>query len=394
MHPPPILSGAILVFWISLGFVLFIMFGYGLLTYLFSRFRPRQRVKLLPEAELPAITVVIPAYNEEDIILRKLQNTLELNYPPEKMQVLVVTEGSDDRTEEYALNKAQQDSRIRVMGGGARRGKVSAMNKAMEQVQTPVTVLTDADTFLNHMALQHLLKHFDNPKVGLVGASKKVSQSGSESDSEGLYWKYENQLKKWDSRLGNMQGAAGELLAFRTGLYTPIPTSTLLDDFMLSYFIIRQGYRVLYEPQASATETPTANWREEWKRKVRIATGGWQSIARLPDMWAFWRNPILTYQFVGHRVLRWTLLPYAFLLNMLASFYLAPIHPFYLLAAVGYLGLVVIGLWGLRVSLKDLPLLPAIFYFLMMQVAALRGGLKYLVKKPKEGVWAKTKKMR
>ncbi|MCY7353182.1 MAG: glycosyltransferase family 2 protein, partial [Cytophagaceae bacterium] len=239
-----------LLFWTLFFLVFYTYLGYGvlatglvLLRRLIGR---RRRVPNNPDF-LPPLTLVVPAYNEIDCLEDKLLNSLSLDYPPEQLRLLFITEGSNDGTPEWIKGWQRHEPRLEVIGGRERRGKIEAINRAMPHVRTPIVVFTDANTMLNRQALRNLVRHFEDRRVGAVAGEKRIEALDTEAAAgagEGLYWKYESWLKKLDTELHTVVGAAGELFAIRTELYQPVERDTLLDDFMISLRIAAWGYRV------------------------------------------------------------------------------------------------------------------------------------------------------
>lgn len=202
-----------------------------------------------------------------------MRNCLELDYPADKLRILWVTDGSNDRTNER-LSRWPQAT---VLHQPQRQGKTAALNRGIHFVKTPLVVFTDANTHLNREALREIVHAFTNPKVGCVAGEKRIavqSKDNAASGGEGLYWKYESTLKALDARLYSAVGAAGELFAVRRELFEEMRTDTLLDDFILSLRIVMQGHTIAYCANAYAVESGSADMREEEKRKVRIAAGG------------------------------------------------------------------------------------------------------------------------
>jgi len=308
-----------LVCLLSLLIVFYSYIGYGILLYLALRVKRLFTRKRSTTATFePQVTFMVAAYNEGAFIRHKIANTLELEYPADKFRIVFVTDGSTDATNQVI----SQYANIRLLYEPARSGKTAAINRAMALVDTEIVIFSDANTLLNRAAVRQLVRHFSDPEVGAVAGEKKVithENSGSEGVGEGMYWKYESRLKQWDAELYSVMGAAGELLAVRTALYAPIPVDTILDDFIISFNINKQGYKVAYEPGAYAMESPSASLKEEFKRKVRIAAGGFQSIVRLAPLLNIFRYPKITWQYVSHRVLRWTLAPLCLALLLLSN---------------------------------------------------------------------------
>lgn len=308
------------LFWFLLGLVFYTYLGYGILMFFLVRIKRVFKKKKEPRNYMPTTTLVVPCFNEEDFIMEKVRNTLELDYPDDKFRIIFITDGSTDRTVELL----KPIGGIELLHEDRRAGKAAAENRAMQFVTSEVVVFCDANTMLNKEAIKNLVRHYEDPKVGGVSGEKRVIKTEKAEISgagEGLYWKYESTLKKWDSELLTIVGAAGELVSFRTELCTDLEEDSILDDFMQSMRIAAQGYRMLYEPEAYAMETPSADVTEELKRKVRIAAGGWQSMSRLTFLlWPF-KRPLLSFLYISHRVLRWSIsalaLPILFLVNAL-----------------------------------------------------------------------------
>lgn len=363
--------------WILIGLVFYTYLGYGILLYFLVRVkrifkRPEQFEKTFE----PPVTLVIPAYNEEGFIKAKAANSLQLDYPKDKLRILFITDGSSDET--YRI--LQEIEGVEVIHDSRRAGKAAAENRAMKFVKTPIVVFCDANTQLNRDCIRQLVKHYQNEKVGAVAGAKKVISAGADSASgagEGIYWKYESALKKWDSELYTVVGAAGELISFRTELVTKLEEDTILDDFMQSLRICSQGYRVVYEPNAMAVETASQNVTEELKRKVRIAAGGWQSMRRLLHLLNPLKNPLLTFQYVSHRVLRWSISAFALPLILLINVILLYTHQqivYYVLLSlqIAFYMMAILG-WVLENRKIRLKVLFIPYYFLMMNYAVFAG---------------------
>ena len=225
-------------FWVCLALVLYTYLGYGVVLYVLvvlkRIFKGKDlKLSLSADNELPEVTLMICAYNEEDIVNIKMENTRQLNYPEEKLKVMWVTDGSSDGTNDRLSH--YQD--VTVVFKPEREGKTAALNHGIRSVKTPIVVMTDANTMLNADCIREIVRCLTDPKVGCVAGEKRVMsrQKGEAvAEGEGLYWKYESTLKRWDSELYSAMGAAGELCAIRTPLYQDMPKDTLLDDFILS----------------------------------------------------------------------------------------------------------------------------------------------------------------
>ncbi len=386
-----------MIFWCSLFLVCYSYVGYGILLYIVIKLRrlfikPRHTADGPPFT--PAVTLMVAAYNEAAFIREKIANTLSLNYPADKVQIIFVTDGSSDDTNDIIRSYPQ----ITLLYEPERRGKTMAVNRAMKFVKTPFVVFSDANTLLNKDVLICLMRHFQDEATGAVAGEKKIivaDQAEAEGAGEGMYWKYESLLKKWDAELYSVMGAAGELFAIRTSLYEDIPADTILDDFMISFGINKKGYRVAYAPDAYAQETPSASLEDEYKRKVRIGAGGFQSMSRLMDLLNFFRYPRITWQYVSHRVFRWTVAPLCLLLALLTNIVLcasgAPfIYWFMLLLQLAFYGMAFVGYVLARKQVKS-KLFYIPFYFVFMNVAVYQGFGRFLRKK-QSAVWDRSQR--
>lgn len=386
------ISTAYYIFWISLFLIVYTYLGYGILVWLLAKFRGRKAVSGDP-ADFPHVTMVIAAYNEADYIVDKLYNTLDLDYPRDQFDIIVVTDGSSDQTPE--LVKQFQD--VRLYHRDERRGKIHAVNRVMKEVDTPVVVFSDANTMLNREALKKMVRHYEDPQVGGVSGEKRIVSKSSDNASgagEGLYWKYESFLKKKDSDLYTMVGAAGELFSVRTALYEEAPANMIIEDFYISLRVVARGYRFVYEPEAMATETASASVEDEWKRKVRISAGGIQAILKLRYLMNPFRYGIVSFEYLSHRVLRWTLAPLALFTALLFNVVLAlTLSPLYLVLMAGqgaFYGWAFIGYLfrNQAISIKGF-FVP--FYFTVMNLSVYAGFLRFL--RGKQAVtWEKTQR--
>lgn len=304
--------------------VLYTYVGYGLVTWLLVKAKPDSSAQseTTPTNALPLVTMVIPAYNERAYLYDKLKNCLDQDYPADRLHLLFVVEGSTDGSAEYLESRRADLPNLTILSGTKRLGKVGAMNRAMQDIATPITIFTDANTHLNTEAVSRLVSRFSASDVGAVTGEKRIRIAGTEAaagSGEGLYWRYESFLKKLDAQLHTIVGAAGELFAIRTNLYEPVETDTLLDDFVISLRIAGRGYRVAYAPDAYALEYPSHSVAEEMKRKVRIAAGGFQAMNRLTYLLNIFRYGWLSFQYVSHRVLRWAVTPFCLPLLLLLN---------------------------------------------------------------------------
>jgi poly-beta-1,6-N-acetyl-D-glucosamine synthase len=367
---------------VALSILFYSYLGYGIVLFAMVKtkrfFSPRKPVEM---TEWPEVTMLVAAYNEQDCVEDKIRNSLSLSYPSDKIKFLFVTDGSTDKTNEIITKYPA----ITLEHKPERKGKLAAVERVMKGITSPITIFTDANTLLNKEAITN------------VAGEKRIEQTNADDASaagEGIYWKYESKLKQWDSELHSVVGAAGELFAVRTSLYEPVPADTLIEDFVLTMGIAAKGHRVVYEAQSYALETASLSITEEIKRKVRIAAGGLQAVVRMSGLLNPFPNPVLTFQYVSHRALRWTLAPLMLPLLLVTSFMLALQGylpgailfagqvAFYIMAALGY----ILEKRKTRLKILYIPL-----YFTIMNVSVFR-GLWRLINGKQSAVWEKAQR--
>ena len=373
------------LFWLCLAIVVYTYVGYGLILYLLV-FIKRLAIKAKPLADitddcLPEVTLMVCAYNEEDIISEKMSNIHSLDYPADRLHLVWVTDGSTDNTN--SILSAYPD--VKIVFSPERRGKSAALKHGIKEVSTEIVMMTDANTMLNPGAVREIVRLMQNPIVGCVSGEKKVmakSDSDEAAQGEGLYWKYESTLKRLDSELYSAMGAAGELCVIRRQLMTDIPDDTLLDDFVISMEIVRMGYKIAYTSKAFAMEYGSADLHEESKRKRRIAAGGLQSSWRLRSLMNPLRHPVVAFQFVSHRVLRWTITP-------VCLFALIPLNTILVLSGEGIIYTII---WILQILFYASALagMKISKYFVFMNLNVFR-GMAYLINNT-SGTWEKAKR--
>ena len=373
------------LFWLCMAIVVYTYVGYGIVLYLLV-FVKRLATKAKPLADitddrLPEVTLMVCAYNEEDIIAEKMDNTRRLDYPSDRLHLVWVTDGSNDNTN--VLLSAYPE--VKVIYFPERRGKAAALKHGIKEIDTEIVMMTDANTMLNPKAVREVARLMQDPKVGCVSGEKKVmarSDSDEAAQGEGLYWKYESTLKRLDSELYSAMGAAGELCVIRRQLMTDIPDDTLLDDFIISMEIVKKGYKIAYTSNAYAMEYGSADLHEESKRKRRIAAGGLQSCWRLRSLMNPLRHPVVAFQFVSHRVLRWTITP-------VCLFALVPLNTLLVLSGEGIVYTII---WILQILFYASAAAGVRIskYFIFMNLNVFR-GMAYLFNNS-TGMWEKAKR--
>lgn len=387
------------LFWMCIFLVFYTYVGYGVLLWLLVKIkrivRGRPTLPDLPADDaLPDVTFLVCAFNEQDVVDQKIENTRLLDYPREKLHLMWVTDGSTDDTNQ----RLAQYPDVQVVFTPERRGKTAALNHGLSLVTTPITVMTDANTMVNAEAIRHIVRCFQDPKVACVAGEKRViarHESQTAAQGEGLYWRYESTLKKLDSELYSAMGAAGELNAIRTALYQPMPENALLDDYVMSMRMVDAGYRIAYTPDAYAMEYGSADLAEESKRKRRIAAGGLQSTWWLLGMLNPFRRFVVAFQLLSHRVLRWTVTPCALMalipLNVLLVFMNAgTVYTVCWLLQLLFYVAAFLGWWLSQHGRKN-KLLYVAYYFLFMNFNVFR-GMHYLRTHQGGGAWEKARR--
>lgn len=249
-----------------------------------------------------SVSLIIPAHNEAEVLAAKLQNALALDYPKEQLEIVVVSDGSTDGTVEIARSYAADG--IQVLDLQPNRGKASALNAGVAYSRGEVLCLCDANVMFRPDALRKLVARLADPAVGAVSGDVRLASEESDFEAgERTYYRLERWIQLGESRMGSMLGVDGGMYVIRKELFQPLPPDTILDDFVTSMRVIQQGKRIVYEPEAIATENGTPTWQQEFRRRVRVTMGAVQSIQR--GMWPPLSRPIELWQYVSHKLLRW-----------------------------------------------------------------------------------------
>lgn len=343
-------------------------------------------------AVIPSASLIIAAYNEAAVIAEKLENSLALYYPAHQLQLIVVADGSDDETPDL-VNRYTKDG-VLLLHQPERRGKSAAINRAVDAASGEIVIFSDANAFYEADALLKLVRHFEDGRVGGVSGQKTVRASDTAvSQSSGLYWQYESAIKRWESASGGTVAVVGEMLALRRRLFTPIPPAVINDDAYLATQILRQGYRVLYEPEAICWETASSSTADELVRRRRISAGRYQLLFR-PDCWP-WRNPLALFQLISHKFLR-LLLPFFMLMALAANVMAVLRRPANLLMRLTLLGQT--GLYGLAAfgwlaeRVQRRARIPAAVYYVVSGNFSSLHGLWRLLSGRQSVLWEKAQR--
>jgi cellulose synthase/poly-beta-1,6-N-acetylglucosamine synthase-like glycosyltransferase len=361
------------VFWLSGLAVVYTFGGYALLLTILARLAHRP-VRAAPIT--PAVTLIISAYDEEAVIAEKLDNALKVDYPRELLEIIVAADGSNDRTCEIVRQYVSRG--IRLLHQPERRGKIAAMNRAAPFASGEVLVFSDADAMMQPQSIRALVANLADPQVACVGGVKRIRRDASvQAQGESAYWRYEAYLKKLDSTVNTAIGAIGELFAIRRELWRPMDADLLIEDFVVTMRLVERGWRVVYEPNAITWENASPSLRGEWRRRVRIAAGGFQAIGRLKGM----LNPLRGFaaiQYISHKVLRW-LSPFFMLAALIANLGLLHLtfYRWLFIAQIAFYALALLGFvllqFRIRVWLLQIP-----FYFCFANATMLAGFWRYI----------------
>ena len=372
-----------LLFWISLSLLFFCYAGYGILLFVLNSIKNVfGKGKQYQVRTTVPVTIIVAAYNEKDVLHKKISNTLAIDYPPELLTIIFVTDGSVDGSDEIVRGY----SSVTLLHQSERKGKMAAIKRAMQSAKTDIVVFSDANTMLNEDCLKKMIIHFEDEKIGGVAGEKKIAiqhHASAVGEAEGIYWQYESFLKKQDSDFYTVVGAAGELFSIRASLFHEVSDNIILDDFIISMHVCLQGYKIKYEPGAYAVESPSASLAEESKRKIRISAGAYQSIGYLKEGLNFFKHPLLSFQYTCRRLLRWIVCPLLIVLLFISNWLIISQQPpssFYhwtLYAQIIFYSLALPGWWmihsGKRAGILTIP-----FYFVFMNFCLVKGFIRYI----------------
>jgi len=366
---------SLVVFWGCLFFIFYTYPGYTIYLFILARILPRH-VRKRKEAVLPTVSVVIAAKNEEKNIIPRLKNLLEQEYPKDKMELIVVSDGSTDSTEKLVEKFGQSlptgSPELVCLSQSPSSGKPAAINYGIEAAKGDLIVFADCRQRFSKDAILELAENFADPEVGCVSGELTFSE-GNGSDIKlqmGAYWRYEKLVRKLESQSGSVIGATGAIYAIRKELYQQMPRETLLDDVFTPMSIISQGYRVVFESKAKAFDSVSKDISHEWDRKVRTLAGNWQLFNIKPALFSPMQNP-LWWRFMSHKIFR-LIVPFFLPLLLASAILLKGIFYnlfawlqvfFYLLAVLGQL----------VPKTRSFRLISFSYFFIVLNLAALRG---------------------
>ena len=377
---------AAIAFWTCLALTLYAYLVYPLCVWLLARWFPVARQELAA-GELPEVTLIVAAHNEEAVIESKIRNSLALDYPPGRLHVVIASDGSSDATPQIVARYAERG--VRLLDYRERRGKSGLLNAAIAETGGEILVLSDANTEYRADAIRKLVRWFVDPGVDTVCGRLLLRDSHQGRNVDGIYWRYETFLKNCEGRLGALLGANGAIYAIRRRAYVPIPNNTIVDDFVIPLLSkLRHKGRIVFDPEAVATEETASHLGSEFRRRARIGTGVYQSLPLLGRL-LHPRYGWTAFAFLSHKLLRW-LVPF-FLLGLLLCNLVLLDQTLFQAALAGQIGAYGLALAGAYLPGRSLPckLVRGLAMFVGMNLALLVGFWRWL-SSPQTGTWQRT----
>ncbi len=357
------------LFWTLTALVVYVYAGYPLLLALVGRIRARPTARGAIE---PAVTLLISAFNEADVIAEKLHNSLSLDYPADRLQIVVISDASDDDTDAIVAGFAPQ--RVELLRMADRGGKTLGLNAAVPRARGDIIVFSDANAMYAHDVLRKLAANFADAAVGAVVGESTYTRPEVESErTEGLYWQYETAIKRLESRIGSVVGGDGAIYAIRRTLYVPMRADAL-SDFVNPLQIVRGGHRCVYEPLARSYESAAKDFQREFRRKVRIVNRAWRALMTMRPLLNPFRHGFFAIELISHKLLRW-LVPLLLVGVLATNLFLLRTAPIYTLTLVAQLALYALALLGYAMRRRErMPsILSVPYYFCLVNVASALG---------------------
>ena len=384
------------LFWISVGLIIYTYFLYPVLLLIVSSLKQLVSGRSHPShsedrsdacENLPEVSVVIAAYNEESCIAERIQNLQDLDYPAEKLSIWIGSDGSTDTTPDILSSYQSPNLNVRLFNEN--RGKMSVLNDLINEIVDDVLVMTDANTHFEADAIRCLARHFEDEKIGAVCGELNLIRGNARGNSDSIYWRYERVLKLHESRLGALLGANGAIYAIRRSLFRPLPADTIVDDFQIVMNVAKAGFRIHYDPKARAVEEIAPDLVAEKGRRVRIGAGNYQALCR--QIWLL--NPFLGWRFIAyfsHKVCRW-FVPHLLLIALATNIVLVGQGPYFLLllCQIVFYALAGRGIRRLRNGETVNNIESILAFFVSMNLALFHGFMRYLSTES-HGSWQRT----
>lgn len=377
-------------FWALLFVIIYCYFLYPLIIFLLARFKPRTVQKASIE---PAVSVVISLHNEQDVIAAKIENLLKLDYPAGKLEILIGSDGSTDRTAD--IIRQFSDPRVKLFINPIRQGKMATINGLMAQATGEIIFFTDARQLVETDALRKLVSNFTDPAVGCAsGELVFAPKDAGLAKGVNLYWNYEKFIRYHEGLIHSMLGATGAIYAIRRALFVPGEAQVVLDDMFIPFKIIQKGYRAVFDETAHAYDQVAANPAEEFRRKTRTIYGNYQIFALLPGMFNPLRSPV-AFQLLSHKFLR-LIIPFLLIVLFMINFKLrqAPIFNFFLILQIVFYTAAAAGHWARRYKKGPFNFIDKIcgvpYVFCLLNYSALVGFARFIFAK-QQSTWQKAR---
>ena len=360
-----------ILFWFSAAVLFYVYLGYPLLLWIASSLSPKPTKRAPVE---PTVSILLSVFNEEAVLPEKLENLLCLDYPREKREILVGSDGSTDRTE--AIVKGYEKKGVRLVASSPRAGKPRMLNRLARQATGDVLVFTDARQTLDPKAIRFLVENFADPSVGCVSGELLLESRGEAlGEGVGFYWSYEKFIRQKESAIDSVIGATGALYALRKSLFRELPDETILDDVYLPMQAVSLGFRTLFEPRALVFDEVSSSARKEYDRKVRTLAGNYQSFIQLAPMLNPFQSRVAA-QFLSHNLLR-ILAPFFLIALFLSNGYLLK-HPFYRILFIGQMLFYGVASLGALAPAAIRRFFSAPYVFCLLNLSALAGLYRFL----------------
>ena len=368
-----------IIFWVSLLLIIYTYLLYGVIIWVWSKFKRKKIDKV--ECYIPNVSVVISAFNEENIIHDRILNLLEVDYPKDKIEILIGSDNSSDNTDEI-IKKFNQDN-VHLFSFSIRRGKASVLNDLIPKAKGEIIIFSDANTFYRFNTVQELVQNFSMKNVGavcgeLILKPGLINTSGKE---ENIYWTYENALKKMESMIKTIAGATGAVYAIRKNLFVSLPINkAVMDDFLIPLEVIKKGYAIKYNPLAIAYENSVDSIQKEFRRKVRIGAANFHGIKNFAEL-LHPRYGFVAFMLWSHKIIRWCV-PFLLLICLCSSAILSFCSDFFLNVLCVEITFLVLSILGFLAEKFNINIgnLRIPYYFLAMNAALFIGFIKFLFK--------------
>lgn len=361
-----------LIFWLCFILLSYVYFLYPVMITSLAKIFNKKFIKADIE---PHVSIIITAYNEEQNIAAKIENTLSLDYPKDKVDIIIGSDGSTDRTN--AIISLFESMGIRLMAFHQNRGKTMVQNDCVQEALHDIIIFMDASSLCESNCIRKLVSNLPDPRVGAVAGRVEFIKSldNLTTESQGIYWKYEQMLKHAESRLGSLVGVDGPLYAIRKSLYIQL-NKDIISDLITPLLVIRDGYSVVYESDAVTYEEATRRTAEEIKTRRRIVSRGFYGLTRYPELFQLLQRPLLVWQIVSHKILRW--LAGLYFITMMACSLILIVNFSYMIIFTGMVAFLCFAYHGFRNPEQCRKLFAVPYYFILVNWAAILGTLDYL----------------